>query len=150
MSSKTWPRASSAQPSDVRSWGYSGRAPEAPRTASLSQDQPSNEVAAAQTERLESTHNGHSSSLMRTSAVGSQKSTLVRCISRLVEPTAGAIIVNGEDVVAMDNKQLRRKRQNIAVVGALGQRKASRWNRVRDGRAAESVPSERGGAKVNE
>ena len=47
-------------------------------------DKPSNEVAAAQTERLESTHNGHSSSLSRTSAYGSQsrhslRKVIVRC-----------------------------------------------------------------------
>ena len=37
---------------------------------------------------------------------GSGKSTLVRCISRLVEPTSGSIIVNGQDVVTMDDKEL--------------------------------------------
>ncbi len=48
---------------------------------------------------------------------GSGKSTLVRCISRLVEPTAGAIIVNGEDVVAMDDKQLiELRRHNMSMV----------------------------------
>ena len=48
---------------------------------------------------------------------GSGKSTLVRCISRLVEPTAGSIIVNGEDVVAMDDKQLiELRRHNMSMV----------------------------------
>ncbi len=37
---------------------------------------------------------------------GSGKSTLVRCISRLIEPTDGQVVIDGEDVVAMDNKQL--------------------------------------------
>ncbi len=48
---------------------------------------------------------------------GSGKSTLVRCISRLVEPTAGSVIVNGEDVVTMDDKQLiELRRHNMSMV----------------------------------
>jgi len=37
---------------------------------------------------------------------GSGKSTLVRCISRLVEPTAGEIVIDGDDVTAMSDRQL--------------------------------------------
>ena len=37
---------------------------------------------------------------------GSGKSTLVRCISRLVEPTAGHLLIDGDDVVAMSSGQL--------------------------------------------
>ena len=37
---------------------------------------------------------------------GSGKSTLVRCISRLVEPTAGQIVIDGVDVTAMNDRQL--------------------------------------------
>ncbi|MDX1430699.1 MAG: betaine/proline/choline family ABC transporter ATP-binding protein, partial [Rhodothermales bacterium] len=48
---------------------------------------------------------------------GCGKSTLVRCISRLVEPTAGSVVVNGEDVVAMDEKQLiELRRHNMSMV----------------------------------
>jgi glycine betaine/proline transport system ATP-binding protein len=43
---------------------------------------------------------------------GSGKSTLVRCISRLIEPTKGQVIMQGEDVVAMDEKQLRELRRH--------------------------------------
>jgi glycine betaine/proline transport system ATP-binding protein len=43
---------------------------------------------------------------------GSGKSTLVRCISRLIEPTKGQIMMNGEDVLAMDEKKLRELRRN--------------------------------------
>jgi glycine betaine/proline transport system ATP-binding protein len=42
---------------------------------------------------------------------GSGKSTLVRCINRLIEPTAGKIFVDGEDVIRLDKHQLRRFRQ---------------------------------------
>ena len=38
---------------------------------------------------------------------GSGKSTLVRCSNRLIEPTAGKIFVNGEDVTALDKRALR-------------------------------------------
>ena len=38
---------------------------------------------------------------------GSGKSTLIRHINRLIEPTTGKMIVDGEDVLAMDDKSLR-------------------------------------------
>lgn len=48
---------------------------------------------------------------------GSGKSTLVRHINRLLEPTAGRIIVNGEDIMAMGPEALRRYRnEHIAMV----------------------------------
>ena len=37
---------------------------------------------------------------------GSGKSTLLRCISRLTDPTGGKIYIEGEDLLAMSNKQL--------------------------------------------
>lgn len=37
---------------------------------------------------------------------GSGKSTLLRCMSRLTDATAGRIIVDGQDLLAMSNKQL--------------------------------------------
>jgi glycine betaine/proline transport system ATP-binding protein len=37
---------------------------------------------------------------------GSGKSTLLRCISRLTEATAGKILIDGEDLLAMNSKQL--------------------------------------------
>lgn len=43
---------------------------------------------------------------------GSGKSTLVRLLNRLIEPTAGEIIVNGKNVVDMDNKELLDLRRN--------------------------------------
>jgi len=48
---------------------------------------------------------------------GSGKSTLVRCINRLIEPTAGRIEVDGEDLTAMNAAQLRQvRRQKMAMV----------------------------------
>jgi glycine betaine/proline transport system ATP-binding protein len=43
---------------------------------------------------------------------GSGKSTLIRCILRLVEPTAGKIIINGEDICSYNDKQLMALRRN--------------------------------------
>jgi glycine betaine/proline transport system ATP-binding protein len=43
---------------------------------------------------------------------GSGKSTLMRCISRLNEATAGNIYIDGEDILAMNDKQLIELRRN--------------------------------------
>lgn len=43
---------------------------------------------------------------------GSGKSTLVRCLSRLIEPTAGEVLIDGEDVVKMNKAQLTDLRRN--------------------------------------
>ncbi len=37
---------------------------------------------------------------------GSGKSTVVRCLSRLVEPTAGHVLLDGEDLLAVSKKEL--------------------------------------------
>lgn len=58
---------------------------------------------------------------------GSGKSTLVRCLSRLVEPTAGSILFAGDDLLKMTEKNLidlRRKKvgmvfQNFALLPHL-------------------------------
>ena len=48
---------------------------------------------------------------------GSGKSTLVRHINRLLEPTAGRILVNGEDILSMQDQALRRYRnEHISMV----------------------------------
>ena len=43
---------------------------------------------------------------------GSGKSTLVRCLSRLIEPTAGAIEIEGQDLLGMSEKELIELRRN--------------------------------------
>ncbi len=42
---------------------------------------------------------------------GSGKSTLVRCLTRLVEPTAGKVVFEGEDILNADRKRLRELRR---------------------------------------
>ncbi len=43
---------------------------------------------------------------------GSGKSTLIRCVLRLIEPTAGHIIINGEDICTYNKEQLMHLRRN--------------------------------------
>lgn len=47
---------------------------------------------------------------------GSGKSTLMRCINRLVEPTAGQVIYNGVDVTAASQEELRLIRRRIGMI----------------------------------
>ncbi|MCA9931870.1 MAG: glycine betaine/L-proline ABC transporter ATP-binding protein [Anaerolineales bacterium] len=48
---------------------------------------------------------------------GSGKSTLVRCLSRLIEPTAGQVIINKMDVTAMNDDALRElRRHKVSMV----------------------------------
>ncbi len=42
---------------------------------------------------------------------GSGKSTLLRCLNRLIEPTAGHIYIDGEDLNAMNRRQVKLVRQ---------------------------------------
>ena len=47
---------------------------------------------------------------------GTGKSTLIRCINRLVEPTSGAIVFEGRDVVTLSGSELRAARSRIGMV----------------------------------
>ena len=47
---------------------------------------------------------------------GAGKSTLIRCINRLVEPTAGQITVFGTDVLSLGAGELRRLRCRIGMI----------------------------------
>ena len=50
---------------------------------------------------------------------GAGKSTLVRCINLLERPTEGSVIVEGEDITKLSNKELRHKRRKIAMIFQL-------------------------------
>lgn len=47
---------------------------------------------------------------------GAGKSTLVRCINMLEKPTAGKVFVNGAEMTAMSDAQLRKARQSIGMI----------------------------------
>jgi phosphonate transport system ATP-binding protein len=47
---------------------------------------------------------------------GTGKSTLIRCINRLVEPTAGQILFRGVDLAQLRGKSLREARRRIGMV----------------------------------
>lgn len=47
---------------------------------------------------------------------GAGKSTLLRCINRMVEIDEGKIIFNGQDVGALNKKELRKLRTNIGMI----------------------------------
>jgi phosphonate transport system ATP-binding protein len=47
---------------------------------------------------------------------GTGKSTLIRCINRLVEPTAGEILFDGRDLTRLNRRELRAARRHIGMV----------------------------------
>lgn len=47
---------------------------------------------------------------------GAGKSTFIRCINRLVEPTSGRILLDGTDLVGLDRAGLRAARRRIGMI----------------------------------
>ena len=47
---------------------------------------------------------------------GAGKSTLVRCINMLERPSDGTVLIDGEDLGAMSQKELRAKRRDITMI----------------------------------
>jgi len=47
---------------------------------------------------------------------GAGKSTLIRCVNRLVEPTAGTITLNETVVTALGSRELRRARRRMGMI----------------------------------
>jgi phosphonate transport system ATP-binding protein len=47
---------------------------------------------------------------------GTGKSTLIRCINRLVQPTSGAILFRGQDLAKLSGRALRNARRRIGMV----------------------------------
>jgi peptide/nickel transport system ATP-binding protein len=47
---------------------------------------------------------------------GSGKSTVARCIARLIEPSAGAILIEGADVAKLSARKLRPHRKRVQIV----------------------------------
>ncbi len=47
---------------------------------------------------------------------GAGKSTLIRCINLLERPTSGSVVIDGEDMMALSDKELRRARKDIGMI----------------------------------
>ena len=47
---------------------------------------------------------------------GSGKSTVARCIARLIEPSAGRIVLDGEDIARLSADALRPRRRRVQIV----------------------------------
>src|SRR3984957_8336672 len=47
---------------------------------------------------------------------GAGKSTVIRCINRLVEPTAGTIMLNGPEITTLGSRELRRARRRMGMI----------------------------------
>ena len=47
---------------------------------------------------------------------GAGKSTLIRCINRLDAPTDGRILIDGQNILTMSDKDLRRMRRSVAMI----------------------------------
>jgi len=47
---------------------------------------------------------------------GSGKSTLIRCVNRLVTPSAGQVLFGGRDLAALPESEMRHERRNIGMI----------------------------------
>ena len=47
---------------------------------------------------------------------GAGKSTLIRCVNRLVEPTAGQVMLDGQDITRLGSAGLRRARRRMGMI----------------------------------
>ena len=47
---------------------------------------------------------------------GAGKSTLIRCVNRLDTPTEGSIEIDGQDILAMNPRQLRATRRRVSMI----------------------------------
>lgn len=98
-----------------------------------------NEVKALQNVAL-SLHRGEFVSVIGSSGAG--KSTFLRCINRLIDPTEGSIVFNGEELTTMKKRELRRVRRGISMI-------FQHYNLVYRATAIENVLQGRLGYKSN-
>src|SRR6476619_2457843 len=47
---------------------------------------------------------------------GAGKSTVIRCINRLVEPTAGTVALNDVEITTLARRELRRARRRMGMI----------------------------------
>jgi len=83
---------------------------------------------------------------------GAGKSTLIRCMNRLETPTSGDIVIDGESVLKMNEKQLRKLRKKVTMIfqqfNLLEQKTVAR--NVRYPLELAGVPRAKANARVKE
>ena len=47
---------------------------------------------------------------------GAGKSSLIRCINRLIMPSAGEVLLEGRDIIKLSNRELRQARRQIGMI----------------------------------
>ena len=47
---------------------------------------------------------------------GSGKSTFIRCVNRLVEPSAGSVVLDDTEITKLSKKELRKERRNLGMI----------------------------------
>src|ERR1700745_1429450 len=47
---------------------------------------------------------------------GCEKSTLGRCILRLIEPTSGEVLYRGQDITKISAREMRKLRRNMQII----------------------------------
>ena len=87
-----------------------------------------------------SLHRGEFVSVIGSSGAG--KSTFLRCINRLIDPTAGSIVFDGQEITALKKRQLRSVRRRISMI-------FQHYNLVHRSTAIENVLQGRLGYKSN-
>ena len=83
---------------------------------------------------------------------GAGKSTLIRCLNRLDTPTDGQILIDGQNILAMNNKQLMAMRRKVSMIfqsfNLLMQKTVAR--NVRYPLEIAGVPKAKANARVKE
>ena len=83
---------------------------------------------------------------------GAGKSTLIRCMNRLDTPTEGQILIDGQNILAMDGKQLLAMRRKVSMIfqqfNLMMQKTVAR--NVRYPMEIAGVPKQKANARVKE
>ncbi|MBQ7655233.1 MAG: ATP-binding cassette domain-containing protein, partial [Clostridia bacterium] len=83
---------------------------------------------------------------------GAGKSTLIRCLNRLDTPTDGQILIDGQNILAMNTKQLMQMRRKVSMIfqsfNLLMQKSVAR--NVRYPLEIAGVPKAKANARVKE
>ena len=77
---------------------------------------------------------------------GAGKSTLVRCLNFLERPSDGQVLIDGQDLGALDEKQLRAQRMKIAMIFQKERGGQYHFPPSDPGKTAQRSPSESKGA----